>query len=46
MTFQDYPRLIGPIQRGTPAWQRLYGARSASERTNSDDQEVIANARP
>ena len=26
--------------------QRLYAARSASERTNSDDQEVIANAHP
>ena len=46
MTFKDHPRLIGPIQRGTPAWQRLYGARSASERTNSYDQEVIANAHP
>ena len=34
------------IQRGTPAWQRLYGARSASERINSYDQEVIANAHP
>jgi hypothetical protein len=46
MTFQDHPRLIGPLQRGTPAWQRLYGARSASERTNSYAQEVIANAHP
>jgi len=46
MTFKDHPRLIGPIQRGTKAWQRLYGARSASERTNSYDQEVIANAHP
>jgi hypothetical protein len=46
MTFKDYPRLIGPIPRGTPAWQRLYGARTASERTNSYDQEVIANGRP
>ena len=46
MTFKDHPRLIGPIQRGTPAWQRLYAARSASERTNSYDQEVIANAHP
>ena len=46
MTFKDYPRLIGPIPRGTPAWQRLYAARSASERTNSYDQEVIANAHP
>ena len=46
MTFKDHPRLIGPLQRGTPDWQRLYRARSASERTNSYDQEVIANARP
>jgi hypothetical protein len=46
MTFKDHPRLIGPIQRGTPAWQRLYAARSASERINSYDQEVIANAHP
>jgi hypothetical protein len=46
MTFPDHPRLLGPMQRGTPAWQRLYAARSASERTNSDDQEVIANAHP
>jgi hypothetical protein len=46
MTCNDHPRLIGPLQRGTPAWQRLYGARSASERTNSDDQEVIAKAHP
>jgi hypothetical protein len=27
-------------------WQRLYEARSASERTNSYDQEVIATAPP
>ncbi len=46
MTFKDHPRLIGPIQRGTPTWQRLYGARTASERTNGYDQEVIANGRP
>jgi len=46
MTFKDHPRLIGPMQRGTPAWRRLYAARSASERTNSYDQEVIANAHP
>lgn len=46
MAFRDHPRLIGPIQRGTPAWQRFYGARTASERTNSYDQEVIANGRP
>jgi hypothetical protein len=46
MAFKDYPRLIGPIQRGTPAWHHLYAARTASERTNSYDQEVIANGRP
>jgi hypothetical protein len=46
MTFKDHPRLIGPVQRGSKTWQRLYAARSASERTNSDDQEVIANAHP
>ena len=46
MAFKDHPRLIGPIQRGTPAWQRLYAARTASERTNSYDQEVIDNGRP
>jgi hypothetical protein len=46
MSFKDHPRLIGPIQRGTQAWHHLYGARSASERTNSYDQEVIAQAHP
>ena len=46
MTFTDHPRLIGPMQRGTPAWQHLYAARSASERTNSYDQEVVAKAHP
>jgi hypothetical protein len=46
MAFKDYPRLIGPIQRGTSAWQRLYAARTARERTTSYDQEVIANSRP
>jgi len=46
MTFTDHPRLLGPIQRGTKAWQRLSAARRASERTNSSDQEVIANAHP
>jgi hypothetical protein len=46
MTFNAHPRLIGPIQRGTKAWQRLYAARGASERTNSYDQEVIAYAHP
>ena len=46
MSFADYPRLIGPIQRGTEAWQILYAARTASERTNSYDQEVIDHGRP
>lgn len=42
MTFRDHPRLIGPIRRGSQQWQHLYAMRSASERTNSYDQEVIA----
>ena len=46
MAFNAHPRLIGPMQRGTQAWRGLYGARTASERTNSYDQEVIDNGRP
>ena len=46
MTFKEHPRLIGPMQRGSPAWQRLYAARTASERTNSSDQEVLGGGRP
>lgn len=46
LAFDDYPRRIGPVQRGTPTWQRLYAVRTASERTNSYDQEVMANGRP
>jgi hypothetical protein len=46
MRFTDHPRLIGPLQRGSQAWQHLYGARSSSERTNSYDQEVVAKAHP
>jgi hypothetical protein len=46
MSFKDHPRLIGPIQRGSKAWHDLYGARSASERTNSYDQEVVGKAHP
>ena len=42
MTFKDHPRLIGPIQRGSKAWDRLYKARSASERINSYDQDVTS----
>jgi hypothetical protein len=45
MSFQDPPRLSGPIQRGPPAWKRLSAARTARERTNSDDQEVIGKGR-
>ena len=46
MSFKAHPRLIGPIQRGSKAWQDLYRARSSSERTNSYDQEVIGKAHP
>ncbi len=46
MSFKDYPRLIGPIQRGSKAWHDLYKARSSSERTNSYDQEVVGKAHP
>jgi len=46
MRFKDHPRLIGPMQRGSQAWHHLYGARSASDRTNSYDQEVIGQAHP
>jgi hypothetical protein len=46
MRFTDHPRLLGPIQRGSQAWQPLYGARSSSARTNSYDQEVVAQAHP
>jgi hypothetical protein len=46
MSFKDHPRLIGPIQRGSPEWYDLYQARSASERTNSYDQEVVGKAHP
>ena len=45
MSFHEYPRLIGPIQRGTTDWQILYAARPASARTNRDDQAVSANGR-
>ena len=46
MSFTEYPRVIGPIQRGTAAWKILYAARTASERTNRDDQEVIDHGHP
>ena len=42
MSFRDHPRLIGPIERDSQQWRNLYAKRSASERTNSYDQEVIA----
>lgn len=41
MSFLQYPRLIGPIQRGTQDWKIFYGLRTAAERTNSYSQEVI-----
>ncbi len=41
MSFHRYPRLIGPIQRGTQKWSDLYSLRTASERTNSYSQEVV-----
>jgi hypothetical protein len=41
MSFNQYPRLIGPVQRGTKKWKGYYSKRSASERINSYDQEVI-----
>lgn len=46
MSCANYPRLIGPIQRGTEGWTILYAARTASERTNSYDQEVLDKGRP
>ena len=46
MAFKDSPRLIGPIQRGPPTWQRLSAVRTARARTNSSDQDVIATAHP
>jgi hypothetical protein len=46
MSFTQYPRLIGPIQRGTEDWKILYAARTASERTNRDDPEGLDNGRP
>ena len=46
MSFTEYPRLIGPIQRGTEHWKILYAARTASERTNRYDQEVLNNGCP
>lgn len=46
MAVPEYPRLIGPVPRGTEAWKILYAARTASERTNSYDQEVIDPGHP
>ena len=46
MSFTEYPRLIGPVQRGSATWKILYAARTASERTNSYDQEVIDPGHP
>ena len=46
LSFHDDPRLIGPIQRGSPDWKILDAARTASERINSDDQAVMEKGRP
>jgi hypothetical protein len=46
MSFHDSPRWMGPLQRGTEPWKILSAARTASERTNSADQEGIDNGRP
>jgi hypothetical protein len=46
MTFTEHPRLIGPMQRGSPAWQRLYRTRPASARTKGYDQDVIGGGGP
>ena len=46
MSFKAHPRLISPVQRGSKAWDHLYQARSASERINSYDQEIIGKAHP
>ena len=46
MSFAEHPRLIAPFQRGTAEWQLFYEVRTASERTNSYDQEVLLKGRP
>lgn len=46
MSVKNYPRLTGEVQRGTQHWQTLYNHRSASERINSYDQEVIRGGKP
>ena len=46
MRCTDPPRLIGPMQRGTPVWPRLSAARSASERPHSATPEGSAKAHP
>ena len=45
MSFADYPRLIGPVRRGSERWHCFYATRAASERTNSNDQEVTEMGR-
>lgn len=46
MRFEDHPRLIGPMQRASKAWQDFYTSRSSSEHTTSYDQEVVGKAHP
>lgn len=44
MIFDDHPRLVGPVQRGTDEWSILYRKRTSAERTNSYDQEVVGKS--
>lgn len=41
MSACQHPRLVGEILRGSKRWEELYAKRTAAERTNSYDQEVI-----
>jgi hypothetical protein len=46
MAVDAYPRLLGPLPRGTAAWKLLEAARPTSERTNSNDQAVRDQGHP
>ena len=46
MSCDEYPRLSGPMQRGSEAWTIRSAARTARERTHRDDQAVIDHGRP
>jgi len=45
MPADEYPRLVGPVLRGTDEWDILYSNRTSAERTNSYDQEVVGKGR-